>query len=108
MHKAQRGQKLSEIREVLTPLNFVTPPSFSVTLPSCKPDSKYKFESGTPTGATETPKGPPDGEQLASASENGIFLDNCSICQLFSYVSSASAKFWNSAFYIISSSTCKS
>jgi len=38
MHKAQRGQKLSVVRKVVTPLNFLTPPSFSVTPPSCKPD----------------------------------------------------------------------
>ena len=37
MHKAQRGQKLSVVRKVVTPLNFVTPSSFSVTPPSCKP-----------------------------------------------------------------------
>jgi hypothetical protein len=37
MHKAQRGHKLSVVRKVVTPLNFVTPPSFSVTPPSCKP-----------------------------------------------------------------------
>ena len=37
MQKAQRGQKLSKVRKVVTLLNFVTPPSFSVTPPSCKP-----------------------------------------------------------------------
>jgi hypothetical protein len=37
MHKAQRGHKLSVVRKVVTPFNFVTPPSFSVTPPSCKP-----------------------------------------------------------------------
>ena len=41
MHKAQRGQKLSVVGEVLTPLNFVTPPSFSVAPPSCKPITLY-------------------------------------------------------------------
>ena len=30
------GQKLSMVREVVTPLNFVTPPSFLLTPPSCK------------------------------------------------------------------------
>ena len=28
MQKAQRGQKLSKVRKVVTPLNFVTPPSY--------------------------------------------------------------------------------
>ena len=37
MHKAQRGHKLSGVRKFVTPLNFVTPPSFSVTPPSYKP-----------------------------------------------------------------------
>ena len=37
MHKAQRGEKLSVVRQVLTTLNFVTTPSFSVTTPSCEP-----------------------------------------------------------------------
>ena len=41
MHKAQRGQKLSVVRKVVTPLNFVTPPSFSVTLPSCDPVERF-------------------------------------------------------------------
>ena len=38
MHKVQRGYKLSVGREVVTTLNFVSTPSFSVTTPSCKPD----------------------------------------------------------------------
>ena len=38
MHKAQRGHKLNVVSKVVTPLNFVTPPSFSVTPPSCEPD----------------------------------------------------------------------
>ena len=37
MHKAQRGHKLNVVRKVVTPVNFVTPPSFSVTPPICKP-----------------------------------------------------------------------
>ena len=37
MHKVQRGYKLSVVRKVVTTLNFVTTPSFSVTTPSCKP-----------------------------------------------------------------------
>ena len=41
MHKAQRGHKLSVVRKVVTPLNFVTLPSFSVTLPSCDPPEPY-------------------------------------------------------------------
>ena len=45
MHKAQRGQKLSVVRKVVTPLNFVTPPSFSVTLPSCDPESGFASNS---------------------------------------------------------------
>jgi hypothetical protein len=40
MHKAQRGHKLSGVTKVVTPLNFVTPPSFSVTPPSCKPEGE--------------------------------------------------------------------
>jgi hypothetical protein len=43
MHKAQRGHKLSVVRKVVTPFNFVTPPSFSVTPPSCKPQ-QYENE----------------------------------------------------------------
>jgi hypothetical protein len=39
MHKVQRGQKLSVLGKVLTPFNFLTLPSFSVTLPSCQPVS---------------------------------------------------------------------
>jgi len=48
MHKAQRGHKLSVVRKVVTPLNFVTLPSFSVTLPSCDPlsDAPQKILSG--------------------------------------------------------------
>ena len=49
MHKAQRGQKLSGVRKVLTPLNFVTPPSFSVTPPSCEP-SCHTIIGGSLTG----------------------------------------------------------
>jgi len=41
MHKAQRGQKLSVVRQVLTTLNFITTPSFSVTMPSCEPEMGY-------------------------------------------------------------------
>ena len=37
MHKTQRGEKLNVVRKVLTTLNFVTTPSFSVTTPICKP-----------------------------------------------------------------------
>ena len=37
MHKAQRGQKLSVVRKVLTTLNFLTTLSFSVTMLSCDP-----------------------------------------------------------------------
>jgi len=35
--ETKRGQKLSKVRKVVTPFNFVTPLSFSVTPPSCKP-----------------------------------------------------------------------
>ena len=41
IHKAQHGQKLSVVRKVLTTLNFLTTPSFSVTTPSCHPESAY-------------------------------------------------------------------
>ena len=34
MRKAQRGQKLRVVSKVLTTLNFLTTPSFSVTTPS--------------------------------------------------------------------------
>jgi hypothetical protein len=37
IYKAQWGHKLSVVREVVTPFNFVTPLSFSVTPPSYKP-----------------------------------------------------------------------
>ena len=37
MHKAQHGQKLSVVRKVVTTLNFLTTPSFSVTTLSYKP-----------------------------------------------------------------------
>ena len=36
--ETEHGHKVK--LEVLTPLNFLTPPSFSVTLPSCHPASK--------------------------------------------------------------------
>ena len=41
MHKAQRGQKISIVRKVLTTLNFLTTPGFSVTTPSCEPDGVH-------------------------------------------------------------------
>ena len=37
MRKAQRGQKLRVVSKVLTMLNFLTTPSFSVTTPSYHP-----------------------------------------------------------------------
>ena len=46
MHKAQRGHKLSVVRKVVTPLNFVTLPSFSVTLPSCDPPTFFHTKYG--------------------------------------------------------------
>ena len=46
MHKAQRGHKLNVVSKVVTPLNFVTPPSFSVTPPSYKPFSIINISLG--------------------------------------------------------------
>ena len=37
MYKAQRGHKLNVVSKVVTPLNFITPLSFSITPPSYKP-----------------------------------------------------------------------
>ena len=46
MHKAQRDEKLSVVKKVLTPLNFLTSPSFSVTLPSCDPEKSLRLSLG--------------------------------------------------------------
>jgi len=47
MHKAQRGLKLSVVRKVVTPLNFVTPPSFSVTPRAVSPSEVKRGQKGS-------------------------------------------------------------